>query len=98
MNQDLEDIEFDVWVNHNELFHSAPKAIRWAKEELTRVTTLSNQWIIHLERYDDKVVCKINHPQMFNPYKGNPRVNGAEAVIDASISLGVDFLMAATQK
>ena len=91
MNQDIEDIEFDLWVNHNELFHSAPKAIRWAKEELTNVTTLSNQWTIHLERDGDRVVCKINHPRLVTYHTGNARANGAEAVIDAAISLGVDF-------
>ena len=88
MNQDVEDIEFDLWVNQNELFHSALKAIRWAKQELTRVTTLSNQWVFQFDRYSDgKVVCKIYHPFLPSAYTGNPRTNGAEAVIDAAISL-----------
>jgi hypothetical protein len=88
MNQDVEDIEFDLWVNQNELFHSVLKAIRWAKQELSRMTTLSNQWVFQFDRYsDDKVVCKIYHPFLPSAYTGNPRTSGAEAVIDAAISL-----------
>ena len=91
MNQDLEDIEFELWVNQNELFHSALKAIRWAKLELTHITTVGDHWKFHIERCDDKIICKINHPRLFYEYAGNPRANGAEAVIDATISLGIDI-------
>lgn len=90
MNQDIEDLEFDLWVNKNEIFHSAPKAIRWAKTELSRMSedyNLDKKWIIEFERNGDQVFCKIGQGSWAAVHIGEPRENGAEAVIEAILEI-----------
>jgi hypothetical protein len=97
MNQDIEDLEFELWTNRNELFHSAPKAIRWAKIELSRMAenyNLSKQWTIEFERDGEKVFCKIGQRCWSLVHVGEPRANDAEAIIEAvlEIMLGEQFI------
>lgn len=91
-----ESAEFELWVRHNEIFHSAPQAIRWAHQELARCCEQVGGdpefgWDVQLYRAEDGFGCSISQVSWPGDHTGSTRRTGAEAVIQAVIELKLGY-------